>query len=119
MKNYIKNISLIVITLLLSYFTAQYFGRLYDYFVPQYNNSFLGTDRYFSIFVVGIPFSYIFFTIFLFKIFGTSSKNKIIFVMLLPITIFWMYADLYHIYLPMLLGLTGYVFAYAINKLRN
>ena len=59
-----SRILLFAVALILSYFTAPYLGKVYDYFVPQLGSSFLGIGKEVAVYVVGFPFSYVFFTSF-------------------------------------------------------
>lgn len=115
MKNFIKNIFLLVVVLLLSYYTAPYFGSWYDKFSPQNSSSFLGIGKEISLFIVGLPFAYVFFTIFLFGVLSFGSKKKWIGILLIPPILFWLVLDSYHIYLPIILGIIAFVLAKLIN----
>jgi len=117
MKDFLKNIILLVIVLFLSYFTAEYFGSWYDYFVPQYDNSLLSLSREGIFTLVGIPFAYIFFLIIVFQLFGSNNKNKWILALLIPPTLLWLSIDPNHIYLPLILGFIAFGFSQLINIL--
>lgn len=117
MNNFIKNILLLVIVLVLSYFTADYFGSWYDKFSPQYSNSFLGTGKDLSLFIAGIPFAYVFFVTFIFTLFGFRSRKKWLIWLLIPPLLLWLSADRYFIYLPVILGLIAFGLTVLINLL--
>ena len=117
MKDFLKNIILLVIVLFLSYFTAEYFCSWYDYFVPQYDNSLLSLSREGIFTLVGIPFAYIFFLIIVFQLFGSNNKNKWILALLIPPTLLWLSIDPNHIYLPLILGFIAFGFSQLINIL--
>ncbi len=108
MKNFFKNILLLVLVVALSYYLGIYFGYLYDYFSPQYDDSFFSLSKNELIFIVGIPFAYIFFTILIFKLFGFGNKKKLIIWTLAPAILFFLAGDLKHIYLPIILILLSF-----------
>jgi hypothetical protein len=115
MNNFIKNIILLAAVLVLSYYTAPYFGALYDKFSPQYDGSFIGVPKSLAVFVAGLPVAYVFFVPFLLEIFGTGNKKKWIMWSLLPPALLWIFADVYYIYVPIILA----VIAFALAKLIN
>jgi hypothetical protein len=116
MNKILKNILLIVATLVLSYFTAEYFGKIYDYFSPLYDSSFFPLSKEILISMAGLPFAYTFFTIILFKLFGAGNKNKCIGWLLVPPFLFFASGDLKHIYLPIVLALISLGLATILRK---
>ena len=116
MNNFIKNILLLVAVLVLSYFTASYFGGWYDKFSPLYDNT-LGLGKEFLRIIAGAPFAYIFFLILIFKLFGVSNKNKWIGWLLVPPFLFFASGDLKHIYLPIGLALISLGIAMVFRKM--
>ena len=116
MNNSVKNILLLVIVLIPSYFTADYFGGWYDKFSPQYDNT-LGVGKDLLKSLVGAPFAYIFFTILLFKLFGSGNKNQWIGWLLVPPFLFFASGDLKHIYLPIILALITLGLATLLRKI--
>ena len=115
MNNLIKNILLLIVALVLSYFTAQYFGGWYDKFSPLYDNT-LGLGKEALKFITGIPFAYIFFTTLLFQSFGFGNRNKWTVWLLVPPFLFFASGDIQHIYLPIVLGLIAFGIAILIRK---
>ncbi len=118
MNGAIKNILLLVVVLALSYFTAQYFGILYDYFIPGSlgDTAWIGTTSAWQS-LIGTPFSYIFFTTLLFQSFGFGNRNKWTGWLLVPAMLFFASGDLKHIYLPIILGLIAWGLAILIQKI--
>lgn len=116
MNNFIKNILLLVVVLILSYFVADYFGSWYDKFSPQYDNT-LGVGKDLLISLVGMPFAYIFFTVLLFKLFGLGNRNKWVGWLLVPPFLFFASGDLKHIYLPVILGLIALGLTLLLRKI--
>ena len=106
-----KNIILLVAVLILSYFTANYFGTWYDKFSPQYGGSFFNFSKESALFVAGIPVAYVFFTIFIFGLFGFKEKKNWIITLLIPPALLWLLGDKQHIYIPIILGLIAYGFS--------
>jgi len=115
MNKFLKNFLLLIAVFILSYLTAPYFGSFYDKFSLQYNNSFLGTGKDLSLFIAGLPVAYVFFVPFLYEIFGSGSKIKWILWLLLPPTLFWLSADRYYIYIPIILAIVAFFLAKLIN----
>ena len=112
----IKNIGLLAVLLMTSYFLAKYFGRLYDKMVPLSGGSFIGSKGD-AIYLIGLPLSYIFFLTLLFTAFGGAKKYWIIGVLLIPAVIFEFYFDLAHFYIPVALALLGWLIGWGITKL--
>jgi hypothetical protein len=117
MNNFIKNILLLVVSIVLSYFTAEYFGSLYDSFIPGSLDSgaWIGTLKAWQS-IIGFPFAYVFFTILLFQLFGAGNRNKWTGWLLVPPALFFAAGDLRHIYLPIILGLISFGLAFVIRK---
>lgn len=118
MRSSIKNILLFVAALILSYFASGYFGNIYDSFTPGSlgDSAWIGTTEAWQS-VIGFPFSYIFFTILVFKLFASGNKNKWIGWLLVPPFLFFASGDLKHIYLPIALGLVALGLAISIRKI--
>jgi hypothetical protein len=115
MNSSLRNFLLLIIVSVLSYFTAPYFGFLYDKFSPQYNNSFLGTGRDLSLFVAGLPVAYVFFIPFLFELLGSGKRrNWMLWLLVLP-ALLWISVDIYYIYVPIVLGAIAFFFAWFIR----
>ncbi len=114
---FLKNIILLAIVLALSYYTAEYFGTWYDKFSPQVDYSWFSIPKEGLILIVGIPFSYIFFTILGFQILGVGNRNKWTAWLLVPAGLFFASGDLKHFYLPIILGLIAFGISKIINKI--
>jgi|SRR3989344_228175 len=116
MSNFIKNLVLLIVVLVLSYFTAEYFGYVYNTFSPLYDRSFFPISEEGLVVIAGIPFAYIFFTTLLFQSFGFGNRNKWTGWLLVPPFLFFASGDLRHIYLPIILGLIAFGLARLIQK---
>lgn len=114
--NITKNILLLAAILLLSYFTADYFGTLYDKFSPQSDDSWFSLDKQALIFMAGLPFAYFFFTILFIQTFGFGNRNKWTGWLLVPPLIFFVSGDLKHIYLPIILGFAALGLSIILRK---
>jgi len=115
---FLKNIILLAVVLVLSYYTAEYFGAWYDKFSPQSGGSlFLSLTKQELIFLVGLPFAYVFFTTLLFQLFASGNRNKWTLWLLVPALLFFGSGDLKHIYLPIILGLTAFGISYIVRKI--
>lgn len=123
MKNVLKNVGLLSLVLVLSYFTAEWFGSWYDKFSPQIDDSWFSLSKGALTSIVGFPLAYIFFAIFIFQIFGFGNKKKLVIWLLIPALLFFGAGDLEHIYLPIILGLVAFTLAklikFLISKFRH
>src|SRR3989344_6918741 len=113
MNNFIKNILLLVVVVILSYFTAGYFGSLYNNLVPYYGSSFFSVPKESALLFNGFIFAYLFFFILVFQLF--NKRNKWIFILLLPVVVL-LVIDWIHIYLPIFFGLIAYGLALLLRK---
>jgi|SRR3989338_6559133 len=106
MNNFIKNVLLLVIVFVSSYFLSPYFGSFYDYLTPGSlgDNAWIGTTSAWQS-IIGFPFAYIFFVIILFKTFAWGNGDKWTLWLLAPALLFFASGDIQHIYLPIILGL--------------
>jgi len=114
MNNFIKNILLFVAALVLSYFTAEYFGSVYASMFGS-GSAWIGSESSWN-FIIGFPFAYIFFLTLIFKSFAWGNKNKWIGWLLVPPFLFFVSGDLKHIYLPIILALIALGLAALIQK---
>ena len=117
MNGFIKNILLLVGVLILSYFVAEYFGGWYNRFSPLFSRSIFALTEQELIFLVGIPFAYIFFTTLLFQSFGFGNRNKWTLWLLTPALLFFASGDIQHIYLPIVLALVAFGLAFVVRKI--
>ena len=117
MNTFIKNILLLAVVCILSYFAAPYFGAWYDKFSPQYDDSFFSFPHSIVLFVAGIPVAYVFFISLVFTLFGFGDRKKWLIGLLIPALLFWLSADKYHIYLPTIFCLIAYGSALVFRKL--
>jgi hypothetical protein len=115
MNNSFKNFLLLVAVLVLSCFTAPYFGALYDKFYPQNGSSFLGIGEETAVFVAGVPFAYMFLIPFVFELFGSGNKKKLILWALLPVVLFYLYDSVGLSYIPIILAIIAFALAKLVN----
>jgi hypothetical protein len=108
-----KKFILLVVVVVLSYFTASYVGPWYNTITPQTGNFI--TDGSDAMFFAGWLMSFGFFVPLVFGLFGfRKNKNWIIVLLIVP-ALLWLSSDLYHIYIPIAFGLAGFVIAKIIN----
>lgn len=110
-----KNILFFILVLVLSLVTAPYFGSWYDGLYPQSGDWIY--DKEDAIFFAGMLLSYVFLIPFIFEIFGSGNRKKWVLWSLLPIFLFLMYGGINFIYLPIVLSLIGFAFAWLIRKI--
>ena len=113
MNNFVKNIVLFVAVLILSYFTAPYFGDWYNKFYPQHGSWIVSRSD--SIFFAGLLLSYVVLIPFVFELFGTGNKKKWMMWSLLPIILLLLLADASNIYIPILASIIAFALAKIIN----
>jgi hypothetical protein len=117
MNNFFKNILLLLIALVLSYFAAHYFGFLYNKFSPgQLDGSWIGSRGSWQ-FIIGFPFAFIFFLVLIFCSFVPRNHKKWVGWLLAPAFIFYAAGDLIHIYLPVILALIALGIAIILRKI--
>ena len=108
-----KNILFFILAIALSLVTASYFGSWYDKLSPQYGGWL--TDKTEAVSFAGFFVAYVFFIPFLFELFRVEKRKKLITWFLVFPLILWLAADLYHIYIPAVVGLAGFVLGRLIN----
>ena len=114
MNNFVKNILLLVVVVVLSYFTAGYFGMLYEFIIST-GSTWIGSESSWNM-IIGFPFGFIFLTIILFNILGGENRNKwIAWLLVLPI-FFFMLGGIKHLLLPIILALITFGLAFVIRK---
>lgn len=102
---------IIIIAVILAYYTAGYFGYVYDLFPKTTNGAWIGSKGSWD-FLSGFPLSLIFFLSLFSYRFVFNSKRAVLWL-LSPILLFEIAADLAHIYAPVILIMS----AFALNKI--
>lgn len=110
MNKNLKNIFLLIVALVLAYLTAPYFGSWYDQINPQYDSLF-GAPKNITDTVAGLPLAYVFFIPLLFELWGKGKKNWWMIILLAPVILFYLYADLSLVYIPIALAIAGCLIA--------
>jgi len=110
-----RNFLFFILVIVISLATAPYFGKVYDHFIPQLDDSLFGFSKDTTMFVAGIPFAYIFLIPFVLELFGTGNKKKWIFWSLLPVLLFYLYDSVSLSYLPILASIFSFLLAKLIN----
>lgn len=110
MKNYLKYFSFLIVTVILALIFSKWVGNSYNNLTHQ-TGTFIDLSG-----LIGFPLIYIFILTLLFSAFGDSKKYWWIGVLLIPAVVFELYFDWQHIYIPIVLGLVGWVGGYLISK---
>lgn len=115
MNNFIKNILLLAVALVLSYLTAPYFGSIYNQMFPtELNSGWIGSSQSLE-FIRGISLSLIplltIFTIFIFK------KKSSVLWLISPLLLWEIIVDVRHIYIPVTLALIALGLATFLRKI--
>lgn len=114
----LKNLLLLIITLLGTVLLAYPIGKLYSniFNTTQGISSFIISSSWENTLNGFIP-SFIFFATFLFTSFAHGRKYLWIIIFLIPAAIFELYFDASHIYFPIALGLFGWLLGWEMEKL--
>lgn len=114
----IKNIGLFVATIVVATVLSYSFGKIYHLSlnIKQGFSSFIVSESV-NYYVIGFFLAYLLFLTLLFTAFGDSKKYWWIGVLLIPAALFEIYFDLEHIYIPIIIGLIGWVIGFGISKL--
>jgi len=115
MKKIIKNIVLLITSLVLVYLFSGYSVKIYKFFYPFSGGAGISVWDLTPIFV--LPLEYIFFISFIFTAFGDLKKYWWIGILLIPAAIFELYFDLAHIYIPIIIGLVGWAIGFILSKI--
>lgn len=107
-----KNIFLLALALVLSYFLSPYIGRMYDSIFPSTPGGYIDFSS-----LIGLPLAYIFFLTLLFTAFGGTKKYWWIGIGLIPAVLFEVYFDLQHLYFPIVIGLASWLLGRGLNLL--
>ncbi|OGE83203.1 MAG: hypothetical protein A3B10_00900 [Candidatus Doudnabacteria bacterium RIFCSPLOWO2_01_FULL_44_21] len=117
---FLKNISILAIivffTFLISYF---WFQSIYSFVFNDVPDGFFEAYEAFSAFIVVFIYVFVLFTSLFFTAFGDQNKYWWMGILLIPAALFELYFDWQHIYIPIILGLIGWMIGYGISKLMN
>ena len=114
-KKIIRHFVLFSIVLFLIYVFAEYSVKIYKFFNPLAGVGSVAVLDFTP--VVVLPLEYLFFICFVFTAFGDSTKYWWIGILLIPAAVFELYFDLEHIYIPVAIGLIGWVIGFVISKI--
>lgn len=114
----LKNLSLFLIIIIVSYFLGGIVGQKYARLLGSTaDGGLFGFYGQLAQFLFGIILTYIFFLTLIFTAFGGAKKYWWIGILLIPATAFELYFDLAHFYFPLALGLLGWALGLGIFKL--
>ena len=99
MKIFLKNLLLLIVSILLAIFFAYFVGHLFNKIFPPKGEWFWGPTGSTQDFLVGILPAYLFFLVFLFLIFGKVKKWIWILVFGFPVLFFFISSDKYYSHL--------------------
>src|SRR5436190_942818 len=119
MKGVLKNIGLLILTLILSYFLAGYFFSLYNYFWPSHPSGFFAAYAAFGQFIAGFITAWTLLGCVCFSAFGDKYKYWWIGDLLLPVLWFVVQFDLSHWYFYTSLAIVGWLIGHGISKVRR
>lgn len=120
----LKNILILIATVLLSYFLASSFYSIYNQFYPAESGGYFAIYEKASEYFIGFGFSYLFFLFLLFTSFppsGQAGKWRYLLwpgIAAIPALAFLLYFDFSHIYFHILFPLAGWLIGWGIGKLR-
>jgi hypothetical protein len=116
MKNFLKNVFLLIIIIILSHFTSYIFGSLYGYFSSQ-DVMFVELPFTLILASTGTLFAFTFFIVFFFSLFGLKKNKKWIICSLIVPALLWLSSDVYDIYLPIIMGFVGFGLAFEFRRI--
>src|SRR3989344_7030146 len=114
MNNIVKNILLLAVVLMLSYFTAEYFGAAYDSMFGS-GGAWIGSEGSWNL-IIGFPLALIFFLTLFSYAWVFKSKRSTLWL-ISPVLLWEVVIDIRHIYLPIILGLIAFGLAWVIRKI--
>ena len=114
MNNIIKQIILISVAIILSYFTSDYFGNFYSFLFGS-GSSWIGSESSWD-FIIGLPLSLIFFLTLISYIWVFKSKSSTLWL-ISPLLLWEGTVDIRHIYIPILLVIVAFGLATLFKKL--
>jgi len=114
-KSAIKNIILLTISLFLIYLFTEYSVKLYKFFYPSSGSGSIGVLDFTQTVVLALE--YIFFISLIFTAFGDKIKYWCIGLLSSPIIVLVLYIDWHYVYVPILIGLVGWVLGFIVSKI--
>lgn len=114
----IRNIVLLISVFVLSIVVGRWFGQMYysSLNITQGLSGFIVSESV-NYYITGFILAFFLFIFLLFASFGDAKKYWWIGVLLIPAVIFELYFDLEHIYVPIIIGLIGWVIGFAVSKI--
>ena len=114
----IKNIVLFILVFVFSIILSHWFGQMYysSLNITQGISSFIVSESV-NYYITGFILALFLFVFLFFTAFGDSTKYWWIGILLIPAIIFELYFDLEHIYIPIVIGLIGWVIGFVISKI--
>ncbi|OGE82717.1 MAG: hypothetical protein A3B10_01670 [Candidatus Doudnabacteria bacterium RIFCSPLOWO2_01_FULL_44_21] len=112
-----KNLLIVVVVIVLAFSLAQFFGSNYFSITGEPRSGLIPTKG--GDYLIGLPLAYMLFLFLFFTAFGDQKKYWWMGILLIPAVLFELYFDWQHIYIPIILGLVGWVIGYGIYKLMN
>ena len=114
MNNIVKNILLLVAVLVLSYFSAGYFGMAYDSMFGS-GGAWIGSEGSWNL-IIGFPLALLFFlTLFSYTWIFKSKKPTL--WLISPVLLWEVVIDIRHIYIPIALTLVALGLAILLQKI--
>lgn len=113
MNNFIKNILLLVVILAISYFTAGYFGKVYDLIFGS-GGAWIGSEGSWNL-IIGFPLSLIFFLTLFSYAWIFKSKTSTLWL-ISPLLLWEIIVDVRHIYIPVTLAIIAVGLATLLRK---
>lgn len=116
MKNKIYSMLLILVAIIVAYYSANFFGKIYNNLFPtELNSGWIGSRGSLQ-FLGGISLSLIFFLTFFSYGFIFKSKKSVLYL-ILPFLLFEMTVDIRHFYIPIILIIIGLLLSWIIRKI--
>ncbi len=112
----LKNIGLLVGSIVLALLFGYYFGAIYFRFFPYYGG-FFSFGPSFDQFLIGLPAAYLSFLFFLFTAFGDHHKYYWAGIAAIPVILLLIDADTTYLFIHIPFPIIGWLIGWGINKL--
>ncbi len=115
MKGILKNVGVLILVLILTYFLGKFFYKIPGSYTQNYDGGFFGYGAI-GVAVIGLFHAYTFFLSLLFSAFGDKYKYWWMGILLLPVLWFIIKLDLVHWYFYAVLAILGWFVGWSVHR---
>lgn len=114
----ITNLALLCLAIFFSYlFAGRFYDSIYSFIYGSSAGGLFIVYEKVAEFLTVLVLSSIFFISLIFTAFGDSTKYWWVGILLIPAVAFELYFDLEHIYIPIAIGLIGWIIGFIVSKI--